>query len=1434
MPEPAATPLRHLRRLNRRRRKLIRSTARVAAVTLAATALLILGTVSAWKSYAEWQLGHIELTNDGPILKVQVCDETGERPIGEPVDLVTNTALTLPDGDYRLRVNGVGRLGRMYRFAVNRGETIAYALSLDEGRLLGGDPYPWNGAGDKPREEPMPYALVARALELTPGKSDIVEFTGQAVIRRDGASGKPVWDTANPSPSTPYDPGRDPGRWLRGTSPSRWGLRFIEPAIDVDGDGTRDLIVVVLKDTAFIALSGKDGSVLWSHAATLDGPGAKQSVPGPLEPPSRPSSLIGRPAIGDVDGDGAPDLIATMIFQEFPTEAAQRLGKPPGPTTPILSRRVVLAISGRSGRLLWIYPLDKTFTNVSSPFGDRPAALVCGRQSATVAILDGWEWIALDPATGRPRSGPLDLGFVPVRPIQYADLDGDGEPEILALGPGPAAKQQSLAVFTSGTSQPRWTATIRAPYGQTNNWSLTVDWPWLVDLDGDGRAELVVPESVPMPPQAGFRGVQVLDGASGRTRWVRPMRPETKAEDGLNHVLEAPDLDGDGVRDLIAVSGFDGRNPPASRLERRYEPQRVYVDALSGRDGHPLWSWHADLAENKVNYIWAPRWWGRGPDGWPILAVPVGGKNLEGGDWSAQSAVFHPPVVYVLEAATGRLLHEAQGLSEAGVADLDGDGLTDLWGEAAGQLRAFRGEPPEAWRALGQFGPASKGDSPWGGNIERAATDLDGDGVADTLSGRLYVPGDSETDQRGSRTAIARSGRDGHVLWKTVLDPPLFFFEPEHGRSYSLAAFPLPAGDLDGDGTPDVLLQKYTNDEAEIGGRLATLPIQVLSGRDGRPLWSAGPLPLGFEAHGYSQVTWAEPRIMEPNAPPDLVVHHSNPLLKAGSKPSPWGPTQERLARVSGRTGRILWDLPLEDQPSQHGRGANPVSPRPRVEDVDGDGGLDAVMIFRRDSQSGQADFELRAISLRNGATLWSRVLHYQGDVVGFPHIEIGKRKKDERATVFVYEEPSTKTSNELVVYALDGRDGADRWTWRSGVGESDRRLQGDIDPIALDGPEKDAICVTYSNHRRETRILILDALGQERVRRVLPPAPVPQNYFPPVLDWMIDLDGDGRDELLVWHDDRLYAWGSDLKDLWSGPAARAFPSIRFLRASQGRPSTLLITPATAIDGISGQVRWSYKLSATWGNRYAGSLLDPGDSSRLPLLVASNLPATICRYALPTTPGGDYLPPAGARVPPGPARDDPRWTRPLPWTEPIVRTIGLRGFLGLGALALVNVLVPIAILRLASRRRGWSVRSLMALPVAAAVPLIIFRTTESLIPAQIGPLAASTRLLFTLGTIAGIPLLTYSFLAGWSLVRRRWKPLAPLAASTVLATAIVAAAWLWIDSRAMPTIEHYERSNWYLAVIPGAYVIGILLPVGCIVRRIHRGILREDALEPEP
>ncbi len=108
---------------------------RVAATAVAGTLAVVAAAIGAWWFYSGWRIGRIELfTDDGPIV-AQVLGELSDEPIGDPFDLNTRAMLSLPAGEYRLRVTGVGRLSRTFRFAVNRGETIAHTISIDEGRL---------------------------------------------------------------------------------------------------------------------------------------------------------------------------------------------------------------------------------------------------------------------------------------------------------------------------------------------------------------------------------------------------------------------------------------------------------------------------------------------------------------------------------------------------------------------------------------------------------------------------------------------------------------------------------------------------------------------------------------------------------------------------------------------------------------------------------------------------------------------------------------------------------------------------------------------------------------------------------------------------------------------------------------------------------------------------------------------------------------------------------------------------------------------------------------------------------------------------------------------------------------------------------------------------------------------------------------------------
>ena len=109
-----------------------------------------------------------------------------------------------------------------------------------------------------------------------------------------------------------------------------------------------------------------------------------------------------------------------------------------------------------------------------------------------------------------------------------------------------------------------------------------------------------------------YGGIRMLDGVTGEPRWDCPLYPGMHyAYDSLIHLLAAPDLDADGTRDLIVVSRYSGRRFNEAFVGQPREPSRIYVDAVSGKNGQKLWHWRTDLNHGDTTPIGAPFWWGR-------------------------------------------------------------------------------------------------------------------------------------------------------------------------------------------------------------------------------------------------------------------------------------------------------------------------------------------------------------------------------------------------------------------------------------------------------------------------------------------------------------------------------------------------------------------------------------------------------------------------------------------------------------------------------------------------------------------------------------------------------------------------------------------------------------------------------------------------------
>ena len=454
------------------------------------------------------------------------------------------------------------------------------------------------------------------------------------------------------------------------------------PTPDFDGDGTGDILWPLGEQTdgprdfrrRMARCSGRIRPPLMDQVARrpLDRPGLRQTR---RRLGSRPSSVV--PEVIDVDRDGTQDVIATFVLDET-REEARCGGLLEKPAALGLSRhnRCAATSSRRSpagpasgcGRTRSTRHSEWPGTDASGS----PAQVVHGRGRPLLAVLDGD--CAGRHSTSRPagrKARRSRLPFVPVRPLQYADLDGDGDPEFTCAGPAPEqAAYQSLAAIATRTGRALWLETVREALHKTRWRSRLPIGPSSPISTATARNEVVGPRLRPAAASRSLPGRAAHRWCDRSDPVVAPIRLETKRSSGLDHVLDAHPISTATVsRDLVVVSRFDGRNPTPASRSRPAEPERLYVDALSGRDGHPLWWWQLELTWSwgRLTRIWKPRFWGRGPDGWPLLAIGIGGRPARHTADDVSPSRIHPAVVHVLELSTGRELPHDPGARQSSV-----------------------------------------------------------------------------------------------------------------------------------------------------------------------------------------------------------------------------------------------------------------------------------------------------------------------------------------------------------------------------------------------------------------------------------------------------------------------------------------------------------------------------------------------------------------------------------------------------------------------------------------------------------------------------------------------------------------------------------------------------------------------------------------------
>jgi hypothetical protein len=347
-------------------------------------------------------------------------------------------------------------------------------------------------------------------------------------------------------------------------------------------------------------------------------------------------------------------------------------------------------------------------------------------------------------------------------------------------------------------------------------------------------------------------------------------------------------------------------------------------------------------------------------------------------------------------------------------------------------------------------------------------------------------------------------------------------------------------------------------------------------------------------------------------------------------------------------------------------------------------------------------------------------------------------------------------------------------------------------------------VCVSFGVAPECRRVEILDSQGRSRGARDTESVNLPELIH-------VDLDGDGRDELLFRNAGRLCAVRGDLTEIWSWPTRE--PIREVLPASPRHAATVILSPSLGLDGATGRPTWSIDI--------ARSFLSSSDGKSLPRALTGPDGTTICRVAMPATTDGTHSPAQGLPARPAVPGNDPRWERPLPWVGPVEPYAHPLVLLVMGA-TLTNICIPVAILWLATRRRFWSMRLLLALPVVVAILVAGHSVLITLIPAKAQPTSWwSTPLDITVLSMSGLPIVAYAVALVLSLVRRRWRKTGLFIAGALLAAILIGAITLLFDMLVVkPLIEHYTWSGWHQAVYLGVYAVGTLVLLLWPARRV--------------
>lgn len=356
---------------------------------------------------------------------------------------------------------------------------------------------------------------------------------------------------------------------------------------DIDGDGTVEIIVGIWSDiaeTGGIAAISNDGNVLWTSSYEVNG----------LLQPRQFSYWWGGPSIGDMDGDGNPEIAigalvfdntGALIFDGRDTDgltgpAGEGINWPAGNSSntiytgtlslladldgaadPDTGQRTLELVTGRTvydheGDLVW--EADASLPDGFPAIGD-----FSGSGSPQIVVSANGTVRIHNAMTGDVVWGPVDLGAGRIGPPTVADFTGDGTPEI-----GVAGRSSYFALEVDlNAPNPSLEDAILWRNENTQDVSSNMTGSSVFDFEGDGKAEVVYNDE---------QYLRVLSGEDGSVLFEQANNSFT--------ALEYPiivDVDNDGAAEIVvATNNFEcGDQLACVGSDTSFSGLRVFGDA---------------------------------------------------------------------------------------------------------------------------------------------------------------------------------------------------------------------------------------------------------------------------------------------------------------------------------------------------------------------------------------------------------------------------------------------------------------------------------------------------------------------------------------------------------------------------------------------------------------------------------------------------------------------------------------------------------------------------------------------------------------------------------------------------------------------------------------------------------------------------------------